>query len=195
MQKIDLSIPLTGKAFDQLAALVPANKTLAQLDLFGHIGTHIDLMGKEFDLARTQTTGRIFDVRKAAAGEITLKDFAKELAGEGEFIMFLTGRLQETAYGEKEYFLSHKELAWEVIEFLVAQKAAMIGVDTAGVRKIAEHPKADQFCAEHGIFVVENMDQLDEAFSRSGGKPFTVQTYPLRLSGATGLPCRVIAEI
>jgi kynurenine formamidase len=183
MKKIDLSVPLTEKMF--------THQDFAKL---GHIGTHIDLMGKEFDLASTQRTGIIFDVRKAG-DEITLKDFASDLAAEGEFSIFLTGRLGEVNYGEKEYFLSHKELAWEVIEFLVSRKVSMIGVDTAGIRKAAEHPKADTFCADQGIFVVENMYQLETAFSMSGGKPFTVQTYPLRLSGTTGLPCRVVGEI
>lgn len=198
MQKIDLSVTLTNEMLEQAAALAATRahtEKSAKLDLIGHVGTHIDLMGKEFDLKRTQTTGRIFDVRQVRADEITLKDFACEQVGAGEFPLFLTGRMQECAYGAKEYFLPSKELAWEVIEFLIARQVALIGVDMAGVRKAAEHVKADTLCAERGIFVVENLDQLPAVWEAAGGKPFTVQLYPLRLSGVTGLPCRVVAEM
>jgi kynurenine formamidase len=107
--------------------------------------------------------------------------------------MFHTGTLKNKGYGTKDYFMSQPELSWDLIERLVQLKVSMIGVDAGGVRGIAEHPKADNYCAANGVFDVENLDNLDLLLREAGGEPFTVRTYPMNFSGATGLPCRVIA--
>jgi kynurenine formamidase len=71
----------------------------------------------------------------------------------------------------------------------------MIGIDAAGIRRAGEHAQTDQYCADHGVFVVENMANLDRLYSAAGGARFTVYTFPMNLQAATGLPCRVIAEV
>jgi hypothetical protein len=38
------------------------------------------------------------------------------------------------------------------------------------------------------------MDNLDLLAKGAGGAHFKVSTYPMNFSGATGLPCRVVAE-
>jgi kynurenine formamidase len=113
----------------------------------------------------------------------------------GDFVMFHTGALREKGYGNRDYFMSHPELSWELIERLVGLKVSMIGVDMGGVRMIAEHPKADKYCADNGTFVVENLDNLARLVEASGGKPFSVGVYPMNFIGSTGLPCRVIARV
>jgi kynurenine formamidase len=52
----------------------------------------------------------------------------------------------------------------------------------------------DQRCADHGIFIVENLDNV-RALKELQHGPFTVYTAPLKRSGLTGLPCRIIVEI
>ena len=71
----------------------------------------------------------------------------------------------------------------------------MIGIDAAGIRKPAKHPKADKYCADNGIFVVGNLNQLDVLLTEVGTRNFIIHTYPVNYKGLTGLPCRVIAEI
>ena len=71
----------------------------------------------------------------------------------------------------------------------------MIGIDFPGIRKPAEHVKADQYCADYGIFVVENLANLDILLAAVHDKPFLVHTYPVNYEGLTGLPCRVVAEV
>ena len=37
------------------------------------------------------------------------------------------------------------------------EKISMIGVDFAGIRRGKEHTPKDQYCADRGVFVVENL--------------------------------------
>lgn len=71
----------------------------------------------------------------------------------------------------------------------------MIGIDFAGIRKPAEHHRADQYCADHGVFVIENLANLETLLAAAKGQTFIVHTYPVNYEGLTGLPCRVVAEI
>jgi kynurenine formamidase len=190
--KIDLSVAVTRKMVEEMKALVPQNKILSELDLFGHLGTHFDVVEKTFDMANLERRGRVFDVR-SADGEVGADH--PDLSGlrEGDFAMFHTGTLKKKGYGTKDYFMSHPELSWDLIERLIRLKVSIIGVDAAGIRMIADHPKADRYCADNGAFVVENLDNLEILLEKAGSAAFTVWTYPMNLSGATGLPCRVVA--
>ncbi|MEE8809452.1 hypothetical protein [Lactimicrobium sp.] len=79
-----------------------------------------------------------------------------------------------------------------LIHMLVEKKVSIIGVDFAGVRRGAEHTKTDQFCADHGIFIIENLCHLKDLCGLK--KPCLIHTYPMNYTGMTGLPCRVVAE-
>ena len=48
----------------------------------------------------------------------------------------------------KEYINDFTELSFKLIEKLVSKEIRMIGIDSCGVRKGAEHPKTDNFCAQ-----------------------------------------------
>ena len=78
------------------------------------------------------------------------------------------------------------------IHALLKRKVSIIGIDFAGVRRGKEHSLKDQYCADHQVFIVENLCNLKEILNRNSD--FTVHTYPMNYAGMTGLPCRVIAE-
>lgn len=65
----------------------------------------------------------------------------------------------------------------------------------AGAKKPEDHHHIDLHCAEKGIFIIENLDNLDLLLKETLGKPFTVYTFPTNMSSFSGLSCRVIAEI
>lgn len=65
----------------------------------------------------------------------------------------------------------------------------------AGAKKPKDHPCIDLHCSENGIFIIENLVNLDLLLKEVPGKPFTVYTFPTNMSGFSGLSCRVIAEI
>ncbi|MBZ9626127.1 hypothetical protein G9F71_025305 [Clostridium sp. FP2] len=65
----------------------------------------------------------------------------------------------------------------------------------SGVKKGPAHPRTDQYCADRGVFIIENLDNLDLLLKEASSKSFTVYTFPINTSGFSGIPCRVIAEI
>lgn len=204
---IDITLKITPK----MALDAQGNEKKA---LVGHLGTHFDVMDKEFPLEYTRRKGIVFDVSKAAkeGREIELEDVglaaglsasvgtaAGRGAGpairEGMFVAFFTGFIEREGYGSKAYFREHPQLSKALIEELVRRKVSLIGVDFAGVRRGREHTPTDQYCADRGVFIIENLCALGEVATASNDGRFTAHTYPMRYAEMTGLPCRVVAEV
>lgn len=192
---IDLSVNVTREMIEEMKAFIPKDKNLSELDLFGHLGTHFDIMGKDFDLSNLERAGRVFDVSKAGEREIIPDDIDLTKVGQGDFVMFHTGTNGRKRYGTKDYVTSQPELSWELIKFLTDANVSMIGIDAGGIRLPANHVEADNYCAARNVFVVENLYNLDKLLAIAGSDSFKVGTYPMNLSGTTGLPCRVVARI
>jgi kynurenine formamidase len=191
--KIDLSVPVTQEILDTLSAF---SKERGGVDLFGHMGTHVDLMGKTFDIDRSEVAGIVFDVSGIKDREIQPEDVELSKIQQGDFVVFHTGALDGFGYGNAEYFrLEAPQLSYALIDDLMDRKAAFIGVDMGGARKAAEHRRVDEYCAQRGVFVVENLANLKPLIGQAEDGRFEASIYPLNLVGATGLPCRVIAEV
>ena len=158
--------------------------------LVGHMGTHFDVMDKEFPLAYTQRRGVVFDVSRVKDREIGIKDVDLDKVTAEQFVAFYTGFVDQVAYGTPRYFREHPQLSVDLIDALLDKGISIIGIDCAGIRRGKDHVPADQRCADQGVFVIENLWNL-QALTGS----FEVNTYPMRHLGITGLPCRVIAEL
>jgi len=139
--------------------------------------------------------GVVFDVRGIRDREISVQDIDIFRVEPDMFVAFCSGFIEEFEYGSKEYFTDHPHLAPELIDLLLARKISIIGVDFAGVRRGIEHTPMDQYCADHGVFVVENLCNLAFVLDQQQVATCLVHTYPVNFSGLTGLPCRVVAEI
>ena len=188
MKKIDLTVKVIKSKW---SGIFKTEKMTA----LGHIGTHFDVMNKEFSLENTKRCGKIIDVRSIRNRDINIEDVISIEINKNDFIIFHTGFLKEKSYGTQEYFKMHPQLSVELIHYLIDKKVSLIGIDTAGVRRGAEHTKTDQYCADNGVFIIENLDNLEKLLNKVGSNPFTVYTFPINFEGMTGLPCRVIAEI
>lgn len=159
----------------------------------GHFGTHCDVMNKEFLLENIKRTGKIVDISNVRGREIQCSDINVAIQ-EKDFVIFKTDHLKINGYGAKEYQGKSADLADEVIDFLIAKKVSLIGVDAPGLQKASKHGMVDQYCADHNIFVVENLCNIEVLYEKVQSKPFTVYCFPLNLLDSTGLSCRVIAE-
>ncbi|WP_371363928.1 hypothetical protein SRRS_48190 [Sporomusa rhizae] len=192
--KIDLSVAITEEILNNFLTL---NKTgeIPPVGKFGHIGTHFDVMDKEFQLENTERKGKIFDVSHIKDRDIEIADIDETKIETQDFILFYTGWLKEKKYGNLEYFTNHPQLSHALITYLVNKKVSMIGIDAAGIRRASEHQEADMYCANNGVFVIENLNQLDVLLQKAGTNNFIIHTYPVNYKGLTGLPCRVVAEI
>lgn len=184
--KIDITLKITPK----LVTDAQGNEKKA---LSGHLGTHFDVMNKEFSLEYTERKGIVFDVRNVTDRDIELADIDMDKVSEGMFVAFCTGFIEEEGYGTQRYFKEHPQLSVQLIEALLERKVSIIGVDFAGVRRGREHTPMDQYCADHGVFIVENLCNLESVLAQ--GAVFKANTYPLNYAGMTGLPCRVVADV
>ena len=183
---MDITLPVTpemlGTAWNNTAK-----------SLVGHLGTHFDVMDKEFPLEYTQRKAVVFDVSAVKNRDITASDIDLSLVEADMFVAFYTGYITQVPYGTPEYFKAHPQFSQELISQLLDKGISIIGLDCAGIRRTPEHVPADQRCADRGVFVIENLYDLDTLLSVT--QKFTARTYPMRLSGITGLPCRVVAQI
>ncbi len=177
----DLTIKITGELITQASG--SERKTLK-----GHLGTHFDVMNREFPLEYLERKGYIFDAEgkmEIGCNDIDLSRIEKDM-----FIGFHTGFIEKTGYGTDRYFHEHPVLTRELIELLVDRHVSIIGIDFAGVRRHEEHTPTDQYCADHGVFIVENLCNLKEV----SDKDISVLTFPMNYGNSSGLPCRVVAK-
>lgn len=161
--------------------------------LVGHLGTHFDVMDKDFPLDYTKRIGICYDVSDIPADiEISDQSVDLSLVKKEMFVCFYSGYMRKEGYGSKAYFVKHPQLSMDLIDQLLAKGVSLIGVDFAGVRRGNEHTPTDQRCAEKGTFIIENMDHLADLPKE---KAFVIHTYPMNYEGMTGLPCRIVAEV
>lgn len=166
-----------------------------QKSFSGHMGTHFDVMNKEFPLENLRRKAVVFDVSKVTDRDINLGDIDLNVIESGMFVAFYSGFIEKVGYGSKVYFSEHPQLSNELIEALLDRKISIIGIDFAGVRRGVEHTPKDQHCADHGVFIIENLCNLDDVLKGKPFAQFTANTYPIKYAAMTGLPCRVVAEI
>lgn len=185
---IDLTVEVTPKT----AADARGNEKKA---LTGHLGTHFDVMDREFPLEYVKRRGIVFDVRAAADRDITSKDVDLNRIEAGMFAAFYTGFLEQTGYGTPVYFKEHPQLSDELIDQLLDKGVSIIGIDCAGIRRGAEHTPKDQYCADRNTFVVENLCGLAGILEGKQNAEAVIYTFPVRFKGMTGLPCRVVGEL
>jgi kynurenine formamidase len=163
--------------------------------LSGHLGTHFDVMNKVFPLTYTTRKAIVFDVSMVKDRDMTLEDIDIKLIENDMFVAFCSEYIDREPYGTPAYFSEHPQLSDSLIDALLHRGISIIGIDFAGMRRGHEHTPKDQYCADQGVFVIENLCNLKALV---GSKPyacFTANTYPLRWTGMTGLPCRVIAAL
>ena len=162
----------------------------------GHLGTHFDVMDKEFPLEYMEREAIVFDITAVGTTrEIDIGDIDLSAVSEGGFVAFHTGYIEQVAYGTKEYFHFHPWLSMELIEVLLNKHVAIIAIDFAGVRNGKEHTPTDQLCADRGTFIVENVCNLAAVLRGQKMALFVAGTYPVNYVGTTGLPCRVVARL
>ncbi|MCP4401239.1 MAG: cyclase [bacterium] len=184
----DLSVKVTKFARQE----VSDNEKMAS---FGHLGTHFDVMDKEFPLSFVKREGIVFDVSGITERTIEEQDIDISKVQKDMFVAFFSGFIDHVEYGTKKYFKEHPQLSNELIDTLLEKSISIIGIDFAGVRKGEEHTPKDQYCADKGVFIVENLCHLDRVLLGKKEAAFIANTYPINFDGMTGLPCRVVAEL
>lgn len=162
---------------------------------FGHLGTHFDVMNKEFPIDYLNRNAIVFDVSKIKDRDIDIEDIDISLVEKKMFVAFYSSYISSVEYGSRQYFTDHPQLSNRLIDQLLQKEISIIGIDFAGVRRGKEHTHKDQECADRGVFIVENLCSLDGLLKNKSFSKFIAHTYPVKFEGLTGLPCRVVGEI
>ena len=160
----------------------------------GHIGTHLDVYDKsEIPLEYFRSPGILIDVSHIAeTREVEVSDLENVEIPMNGFVLFRTTRSEKEKYGTADYFDEHPQLSHELIEYLANEDINFIGIDCSGIRRGREHVPADKLCESKGTYVIENLSKLDELV---GVSKFNVYTLWFDDEVATGLRCRVLAEV
>ena len=186
MMLIDITLKITPKMVKD----AQGNEKKA---LVGHLGTHFDVMNKEFPLEYTRRKGIIFNVSNVTERDIKITDIDLSKVEKNMFVAFYTGFIEAEGYGTRRYFSEHPQLSNDLIDALLEKNISIIGVDFAGVRRGKEHTPKDQYCADRGVFIIENLCNLKTLAEQE--EYFTANTYPMNYADMTGLPCRVVVEV
>jgi len=185
---IDITLKITPKMI--INAQGNEKKTL-----MGHLGTHFDVMNKEFPIEYVERKAIVFDVRSIIERDINKSDIDLSLVEKDMFVAFYTGFIEDEGYGTKKYFTEHPQLSNELIDSLLEKGISMIGVDFAGIRRGTEHTPKDQYCADRKVFIIENLCNLGKLLAAQKNVEFIANTYPVNYAEMTGLPCRVVAKL
>ena len=92
----------------------------------GHLGTHFDVMDKEFPLEYTRWEGIVFDVSTIQGRDIEIGAIPMEQVEKGQFVAFYTGYIEEEPYGTKTYFAEHPQLSHALIDALLDKGISII---------------------------------------------------------------------
>lgn len=171
----------------------PKNATTAIANL-GHYGTHLDIMDNDdIDIHKFITTGKLIDIEPNRDQLITVTDISNSKTNikKNDFVIFRSNWLQDHGYGNKSYFINHPHLGDDVIDYLISKEIAFIGLDFPGAQRKEKHVLVDKKCADHGIYIIENLNNLHLIKINT----FTAYCFPMRLSGSTGIPIRVVINV
>ncbi len=184
---VDLSLDLSD---------ILTNQDVMSLEIakLGHVGTHIDIADSAgLPLQSFVTQGVVIDVSAVGDREICLADLPRPAMAiqTGQSVLFRTNWLAEKQYGRKEYFSGHPYFAYDIFDYLIEKEVPIIGVDAPGMRRAAEHKVLDEYCVARGLYILENVNQMQ---CLPVNQPFTLYCFPLSLKRMTGATCRSIAS-
>lgn len=187
MKYIDLTLTVrkTNKAYQW------AQSQLKREIALGHVGTHFDIYDRpNIPLEYMQRRGILLDVSHIQGREITSDDVDLDYIKPGDFVLIRTGAIEKHPYGSGLYFKESPILSWELIEELIDSRVSFIGLDTPDIRRGKEHIEADKMCESKGIYIIENLKNLDKIKPDVVCKILTMWHDEPE---STGIRCRVVA--
>ncbi len=159
--------------------------------LLGHVGTHIDIMNtKGLAVDRFISKAHLIDVSNIFGREITMYDAKLDEIdiAPNESVIFNTN-WSDLMLETSAYFINHPYLSCEMIDYLLHKQVNLIAIDAPGVRRGKEHHLIDEYCANHNVFIVENLVNLSAINKKN---EILLYCFPLNFTKNTGVTCRVL---
>jgi kynurenine formamidase len=163
-----------------------------KLGQMGHYGTHIDMMDSpSIPIDHFFCDTLLIDISDIRDAPIEPEHLKHHDIRENDFVIFRAHWLRDFSYATKAYLSNHPHFSDEAIDFLISKKIRFMGLDFPGAQRHEKHKIVDQKCAKHQIFIIENLNQLEEITQ----KRFKTYCFPMPFKGMTGIPIRVVAEV
>jgi arylformamidase len=179
--------------------------TATQIEMYSHVGTHIESPRHLYRLGRTLDTypldrfigpGRAFDLTGNMAGPVGVAELTERAAGlePDSFVLLRLGNSIEAGTQDGP----HAYLSDEAAQWLVERGVRGVGVDTSTPDKhVSERANRFDLPVHRILFaadvlIIENLGgQLADACGRS----FSVHAVPLHIPGSDSSPVRVIVDL
>jgi kynurenine formamidase len=157
----------------------------------GHFGTHIDVMDKstQIPVENFFCTAVLIDISKIREHVVEKEDLVNFEINQNDFVIFRSNWMKDFGYGTREYSFNHPHFSDEAIDYLISKNIRFIGLDFPGAQRKEKHKIIDQKCADHQIFIIENLNNLDLLTKNK----FAAFCFPMHFSGMSGVPIRVVA--
>ena len=163
-----------------------------------HCGTHFDaplhFVPEADDVAATPLVLPELVVVSSSENPISPDVLSEHPSLEGKAVLFSTG--WEERAGTKEFFEGFPVLSEALSKHLVAQKVALVGLDSPSVdASVGDYP-VHRLLLGAGIPIVEGLVNLPALLPHlEAGKTVRLAAFPLRIRGLEGSPVRAVALI
>lgn len=175
-----------------------------QYTFLTHMGTHIDAPAhfvasgrtiEEMELSKFHGTGVVLALARPSLTPITAKDLEETgpRVKEGDIVFIHTGWGDKFALPE---YHEHPYLAEDAVDWLIAQKVKMVGIDavTVDLPPLLRYPGFD-FPAHRKLLEKEILIAEHLYLANVVGKRVYVLAFPIKLRGADGAPARIVARL
>jgi len=176
---------------EQCSRIETDGSNMKTITINSHFGTHIDAPYHQFEDGKKLDE---YPVEKLIGEAIVVdvsgqKDIQPVLddVKEDDILLLYTGRSENP--NPETYFKDNPVIGKEVTKKLVEKKIRILGMDTFTPDN--EPYTMHKILFKEDILIVENLVNLKELV----GKRFECIILPLKLTGADGSPCRVIARL
>jgi len=209
MQIIDLSLEMrdgsltypgaaAGLVLERMDIEFPGSTVSRFALLDAHCGTHFDaplhFIPQADDVATTPLVLPEIVVISSELSPISPDVLSGHPSLEGKAVLFSTG--WERSAGTKEFFEGFPILSRPLVEKIVAQNVALVGVDSPSVDAASGDYPAHRILLSAGIPIVEGLVNLKALISHiESGSCVRLAAFPLRIRDLDGSPVRAVAII
>ena len=170
-----------------------------RLDIFSHVGTHMDAPAHMLDGAATLDelpvntfwgTAWVLDASKYEAGSKIPPEALDSFPEGADFLLVSTG--WELYWNKPEYFGAFPHLAPETVRRALELGVRGIGVDTMGIDPMTDSSYTNHFIMfRAGRVIIENLCNL----APIRGETVKFAALPLKFENSDGAPVRAVAEV
>ena len=200
MKHGSLSYPGTapGLLLERIDVEFPGSTVSRFAQLDAHCGTHLDAPFHFIPMADDVATMPlvlpeivVISSNENPISPDALNDYPSL---EGKAVLFSTG--WENHAGTKEFFKGFPVISEALAEKLVAQKVAMVGLDSPSVDPDSGDYHVHRLLLAAGIPIVEGLVNLTSLIPHiESGGCVRLAAFPLRIRGLEGSPVRAVALV